>query len=44
MEDLVNILLPVFNEEESIEEFIDELSEVINSIDNFGFLRFKCSR
>ena len=38
MENLVNILLPVFNEDESIEEFIDELSEVINSIDNFSFL------
>jgi glycosyltransferase involved in cell wall biosynthesis len=38
MEKLINILIPVFNEEESIGELIDELSEAVISIDNCSFL------
>lgn len=38
MNKLVNILLPVFNEEESIEEFISELTNEANSINECNFI------
>tara|TARA_B100001287_G_scaffold276829_1_gene289847 strand:- start:6563 stop:7495 length:933 start_codon:yes stop_codon:yes gene_type:complete len=38
MEKLVNILLPVFNEEESIKEFVNQLTDEVNTINDCTFI------